>query len=310
MSIEVKISLPGLAGIILIIASITVGIYVFQMDSSLTYTWIVPLNSVQVIHLYFKQNIGLALVDVGKGSNYITVSSGAASTLTLLPASSSYAVITARGVSIYVETVNAIGTLIIVVAAWIAVRRRSGLKLAIIMTVLSMLAASNALAQIFYLNTGLGSGYSVNERGFSIPFSQLEPVVLGNETYRYSYVLRDTVNGVALVNLSIQVRDQYIPLIIVRAYNNQGSIDIPLSTSIPSGGPITYSAASYLSSGNLTIYVLSMGQLENTTLNYYKVEFQRISDSPPILVTLLPLITLVASFASCILLLRITMLKQ
>lgn len=311
MSIEIKVSMGVLAWLVIALFSMAASVYIYQQDSSASYTWVTPLNSPQSIHLYFKQGTGLALVDVARGSETITISTGAPSTLTLAPSPSSYAVVVAKGASIYVEAVNIVNTAVVLASAWVISRRMSGLRLALSLTVIAMLVALVSASSLLYIGTGFTTGYTAVDKRLYAQFSQLEYITLENQTYNYSYVLRDSFRDAALVNISIELRDPYIPVVLVRVNGSQGAQDIPLSTIIsPGGGPITYAWTFYTANSNLTIYVLSQGKLENSTITYYKVEFQRKGDPPTLPVTLLPLISLAASTTACILLVKKTPVQR
>ncbi|MCY0867955.1 MAG: hypothetical protein OWQ48_01815 [Desulfurococcus sp.] len=315
MSIEVKLSYNTILALAVALLSLVVFAYVYWFDSGLSYTWIIPLNTAQSIHVYFKESVTLGLVDVRDGSISIEVIRGVPWELILGPAETKYAVVSVRGLSLYTTVVNAAGIPAASVTAWVISKKARGVRLIIAVAVILLLVALNAASSILYLSTGLNAGYTASDRRVSLPLSEMRVYLNETTPSLYYYATTDSINGVALVNISFNFKDNIIPSYVITQFSGQGvnesrvlTVYLPVEAGgvLRSNGGIVGEAyyTRYTVNSNISIYVVSTGELQNSTLTYYKVSFQRIGSWPPLIIVLLPLISLVVMLASCTLLAR------
>jgi hypothetical protein len=285
--IVIEFSRSGLLVALLFLVFAVTSILVVYVDYNTEYTWIYPLDTERVFFTYLKPQVLVSVQSTIETSGVTGIVSGIPG-LIRVRGTGDYAIVLARGPSIYVLAVVALSTVLFVLN-FQRFRRilssTSPMRIALLV-VLTLLFLMPTLTLLLYVNDGFNCGFSFREDFKSVYFRDLKYGVV-NETGipQIVYNVRDDIAGgfgkVYLVAFRVNLQDPVVPIVV-------------LSINTPSGvyRELALSKSFYLTSGSLNITVFSSSPLVNTTLIYYKAEF---TEKPgySILATLIPTILLI-----------------
>ncbi len=302
-STSVSLKDPNIVLLIVIIAGfmiiIALSAYVLWLDINTEYTWIMPLNRNAQIWGYYKWNNGIGIYDLAKSvkepSNVVSLN-GLTTSIGLASSSTSYAIILARGINIYVVAVVLLSLSIYIVLQKKLLKIKTYFVKILLSILIIVFIASMLAVTIPYIDMGHALGYSVTKDSVSItvPVKTLSLLSLnssgipGFANYTYVYILTDNVIDGSLVHARFILNDSVDipPLMIVRVVQD----DNVIARYIGNEATFYVSLSSSRPNGEIRIYILTDKQLNNSLIEYARLSFVPMGLEPPVYLMVTPLI--------------------
>lgn len=306
MSSELIIRLDKrtIVDISIIVSLILLGLFVIYTDYTMTYKWIIPLDSPKDIFLFYKLSALIQIHSVVDEGVQLVFIEGINTHLRLY-STSDYAVIKASGVSIYTLTIVFSSILVFLIIKRSVKKYLDKTRWLYIISsiILTALFTIPLLAQLVFIYHGVSIGYSVEEYYTNIELKEQQYRIVDINGTRYAiYLFNDNISGdnVTLVSYKLRVGDASLPIMIFE-YGIDGKIN----------RNFTYTGSIFIKRGDINITVLSLTPLTNTSLVYYKAVFRYMGD-PSAILLVFPLLCLAVASTGGIILVRMsgTKLKE
>lgn len=284
------------AGFMVIVA---LSAYVLWVDINTEYTWVVPLYENMGLWGYYKWSNGIGIYDLARSVNEpdnVISLNGLVSSIRLAPSATSYAIILARGINIYVSTVVLLTFFVYIVLQKKVMKIKAYFMKMLLSILVIVFLASMLVVMVPYIDEGHVLGYSVTKDSvsFTIPVRTLSLLSLnstgvsGFANYTYVYVLTDNVIDGSLVHARFILNDSVgiPPLMVVRVIQG-GNV---VARYIGNDATFYVSLPNSELSGQIRIYILTDRQLNNSLLEYARLSFVPMSLEPPVHLMVTPLI--------------------
>jgi len=291
------------------LALIVLGLYIVYTDASLTPRIVIPTNNPRSIHGFFKDSAAVSYVNLSSDSETLSITRGVVYNIILDSMPTGYAIVILRGISLYVLAVVIVAILIYLFISR-GITRRLNSRTLLAYAVFTLLTASSMVTLLLYINTATATGYTYRETPLLVGLSNLTPIDLdetgqsiiinlttGFVKLRYLYALRDNIDSLSLIKVQLLLNDPAYSLSLI--YINTSKEPLSFHGN--------FTTVFYTGAENITIYVFSDQEINNSVLLYHRISFYPSAvGEPSTILVASPLVLLLLAYVIGALLSRMT----